>query len=123
MREEGRERISIGWREWLALPELGLLAICAKVDTGAETSSLHARSITPFRKEGADWVRFTTEPTRGANVSCEAPLHAVREVVSSNGHVEERIVIRSRLRLGVDVAAPEWPVEITLADRDRKSVV
>ena len=99
------------------MPELGLLAIEAKIDTGAATSALHAEDIEPFERDGQPFVRFRTRPISGVDVVCEAPVADQREVTGSSGHPDLRFVISTMLRLGVRSDAPAWPIELTLADR------
>ena len=113
--------ITVGWREWVAFPELGLPAVRAKVDTGAATSALHAHSIEPFVRGGAPWARFSVHPFfrrhPRVTVVCEAPVVDERTVTSSSGHEDARLVIGVTLRLGIRSDAPEWPIEVSLADR------
>ena len=114
--------IAVGWKEWVSLPELGLLALRVKVDTGARTSALHAVDIQLFEREGRRRVRFVVHPVgKNPHVKVEAEADVVdeRTVISSNGHEEHRVVIRTLFRLGLSAAAPEWPIELTLTDRRR----
>lgn len=111
------ERIDVGWREWLALPEIGLHAIKAKIDTGARTSALHAWKIEPFRDGGAPWLRFHLHPLQRnteLSVACLAPVHDRRVVSDSGGHRERRYVIETPVQMG----AYSWHIELTLTDRD-----
>lgn len=109
--------MEIGWREWLALPGLGLPAIKAKIDTGARTSALHAWKIEPFSEGGAPWVRFHMHPVQrrtDISIACLAPVVDRRMVRDSGGHAERRYVIESEVELG----GQRWAIEITLTDRD-----
>jgi hypothetical protein len=105
----------VGLREWVDLPQLGIIGLRAKIDTGASTSSLHASDIQPFERDGQPWVRFTAY--LGTQVQrrhrCEAPLVSLKTIKSSNGHSQARYVISTRLTLG----RHSWPIELTLACR------
>ncbi len=104
----------IGWREVVDLPFLGIRGITAKIDTGARTSALHATRIRRFRKDGTDWVRFHVPHAGLARaVDCEAPLVDQREIRNTTGVPEERLVIKTRLRVG----GRSWSIEVSLADR------
>jgi hypothetical protein len=109
-----RDRLVIGWREWVALPDLGLARLKAKVDSGARTSALHAFhvQVLPDRR-----VRFRIHPLQrdsGHTVECSAPLVGYRWVRSSSGHRTRRPVVLTRLVIG----GASWPIEITLVRRD-----
>ncbi len=107
----------LGRREWVALPELGLSAVKAKVDTGARTSALHAENIEIFGSGSGRRVRFVVHPLSDEPdlaVPCEAVLRDIRDVTCSSGERESRPVIVTRLR----VETRTWPIEIGLTNRD-----
>lgn len=107
----------IGWREWVALPGLGINTIKAKIDTGARTSALHAFSLQTFKEGNQDKIRFDIHPLQNNTdivITCEADIIDKRWVSDSGGHKEERYVIWTPLKIGDQ----EWPIEITLTERD-----
>lgn len=105
----------IGWREWISLPGLGLGPIKAKIDSGARTCALHATKIRYTEsKDGTTFVSFVVHATKNETVKVKAPLLAQRVVKSSMGHATLRPVIVTPIRIGDE----EWPVEITLVNRD-----
>jgi hypothetical protein len=112
-----RSQFTIGWREWVELPDLGGARLKAKIDTGARTSAVHAWHIEPFERDGQPWVRFELHPKQKNNrdrIACEAPVFDERLIRSSNGQISKRFVIRTRLKLG----SRTWPIDLTLSRRD-----
>ena len=107
----------IGWRERLALPELGVSSVKAKIDTGARSSALHAFDIEFFDREGVAFVRFRVHPTqknKKKTITVEAKLLDKRPVRSSSGETETRPVIETM----VATKSHQWPIELTLTNRD-----
>jgi hypothetical protein len=107
----------IGWREWVGLPDFGIPAIKAKVDTGARSSSLHAFDLQEFKRDGVSWVRFKLHPIqrkKDSTLELEAQVLEYRSVRSSSGKATRRPVIITQVKL-FDIA---WSVELTLANRD-----
>ena len=111
-----KEKLIIGWREWVSLPDLGIEQVKAKIDTGARTSSLHAFDITVIKKNNKEYVQFSVHPKQRNNkttVKCETRILEYRKVKSSTGHTEKRPVIITPISLmGIT-----WLIEITLTDR------
>ena len=110
------DKLIIGWREWAALPDLGIRRIKAKVDTGARTSCLHAFSIEPVTHQGCPWLRLGIHPRRDnqKEVFCESAVADEREVMDSGGHTEVRYVIETMLHM----ADSQHCIEMTLTNRD-----
>lgn len=107
----------IGWREWVALPDLGVARLMVKVDTGARTSALHAKEIERLERRGRALVRFRLPPERrspGPELQVTATLIDERRIKSSNGQVELRPVIEAEIEL----FGQRWPLELTLTSRD-----
>ena len=107
--------IQVGWNEWCSLPELNIPFIKAKIDTGAKTSSLHAFDIQADTQKNI--VQFTVHPVQGdtkITIPCQATIVDTRNVMSSNGHIEPRYVIKTPIILG----EKQWKIEVTLSNRD-----
>lgn len=108
----------IGWREWVSLDQFGILAIKAKVDSGARSSSLHVFELNEFEHEGKTWARFKVHPIQrnsDVEVEVEAPILEYRSVRSSSGKAQIRPVVETTITL----MGESWPIEITLARRDK----
>lgn len=110
-------KVLIGWREWVALPGLGISSIKAKIDTGARTSALHALDIETYHAGTQLRVRFAVKPHHEAKerILCDTDVVDQRHVKDSGGRSEERLVIRSTIKITEKI----WPMEITLTDRSQ----
>ena len=117
MIEQLNPKPMLGWREWVALPELNIELVKAKIDTGARSSALHAFAIEPYRKGGERWVMFAIHPIQkqtDISIECHAPIKDRRIVSDSGGHKQHRYVIETQLILGKKTIK----AEMTLTNRD-----
>lgn len=108
----------LGRNEWVGLPSIGTY-LQAQVDSGANTSSLSAHEITPFERDGEDWVRFklalndddvVVDSVRDEWI--EVPIERRVRIVQASGE-ESRLVVSLLLTLG----PLSENVEFTLSDR------
>ena len=117
MTESSMDKIILGSEEWCQLPQLGIPAIKARIDSGAKTSALHAFNIQSFKRGTTPWVRFDVHPlqmNRSVILHCEAPVVDRRMVKNTSGASEKRYVIRVPMRLNDQI----WEIELTLSNRD-----
>jgi hypothetical protein len=115
---EFRENRLVGWKEYLDLPELGILRLKAKVDTGARTSTLHVdrMEVLDVFPDGSEWVEISLRPDRRRpehQVTARVKVLRRMRVTDSGGHPEVRPVIETEMVLG----PVRKRILLTLADR------
>ena len=116
--DENEIRLTVGWREWISLPELQIESIKAKLDTGARSSALHTYFIEPLLSSGKPKVRFGVHPlqrTDKKDVVCTADIIDYRRIVDSGGHPEMRYVIQTRVLIG----GRSWIIDLSLTNREQ----
>ncbi|WP_111745917.1 ATP-dependent zinc protease family protein [Salinisphaera orenii] len=106
----------VGWREYIALPDLETGVMRAKFDTGARTSAIGVMGLTTrIGADGRRWAFFELRPRIKARViQCSAPLVDERDVRDASGAESARLFIETRLVLGADC----WSIELGLAQRE-----
>lgn len=108
---------TLGWKEWVSLPSLGIKRLKCKVDTGAKNSALHAFEVDEFQKDNETWVRFSIhiddkDPSKTR--SCEAKVMDVRSVSDSGGNITQRYFIETWIEIGDQRV--KAPVSLTARD-------
>ncbi|MFM9799410.1 ATP-dependent zinc protease [Aeromonas dhakensis] len=107
-----------GWIEKGLIMPSGV-AVKMKLDTGALTSSLDARDLRHFKRDGKPWVRFTLQVTdantdRQVSQTLERPVEHMVTVRGAGG-MEQRPTVTMSICLG-DKVYEEW---FTLRDRSK----
>ena len=110
-------RLILGWVEFVRLEPWGM-KMRARIDTGANTSSMSARDIHQFKKGNEDWVKFVLDfkmdkgkPNR--SVEIERPITHLVKIKQHQGISQERPVIN----MDICIANQVHNIEFNLVDR------
>lgn len=109
-------KVIVGEVEKFYLADPGLI-YTARIDSGAETSSIHAQNIKRFERDGSNWVRFDV-PVPGTDyeqwITLEREIsRRVRIIQSAADEAERRVVVELQFAIGDH----QQVAEFTLADR------
>ena len=102
----------LGWAEQLVIRPPNLV-LDAKLDTGADHCSVHAREIENFKKEGLPWVRFEVSNRYGGKATLEREVVRTAKVKTKDGGTQKRPVVR----LGICLGDTFEMIECNLVDR------
>lgn len=113
-----------GRYEWVSLPELDQ-TLQAKMDTGAYTSSLSAKDIQIFQRDGEDWVRFKLATKDGGDSVYEHKLARISKIKNRSegaGEDDEEeaspgLSQRPVIELPVCLGGDQRTIEVNLTDR------
>jgi hypothetical protein len=102
----------VGWAEYVRVYP-GAIVVRAKIDTGADISSLHCHCAEPFKREGQDWIRITLTNEMGEQFDIERRIERLATIRRQQGGKERRYVIK----LGICLAGVYKDAEVNLVDR------
>ena len=96
-----QNKVVVGELEKFYLVSSGLV-FDARIDSGAETSSLDARNITRFERDGNNWVRFDVPvPDSEDFITLESEIsRRVRIIQSTADEAERRVVVELQFMIG-----------------------
>ena len=109
-------RLILGINETAILPDYGV-ALKAKLDTGAENSSVDARNIQYFERDGDKWVKFNLHRTSKGTVPMELPLQGSIRIKRPGLSAVERPVVYLTFTIG-DITQS---LPVSLTDRSKYS--
>lgn len=116
MKTKKRTKIIIGRSEKVDFPELDIFEIDAKIDTGAFTSSIHCTNIQKKIIDGKKFITFNLldeSHEHYNNKPFQLPMHSESEVKNSFGQIENRFIIKTKIR----IFNKSYPIELSLTDR------
>lgn len=108
------ETLVAGWAERVSIVEAGI-EVHAKLDSGAEHSSLNAFDLSRFERDGRPWVRFGLRNREGEQVTLERPVLRTARIKRHATAAQSRPVIELTLCVGTLARR----VEVNLIDRSR----
>lgn len=106
------EKKIIGWIERVSLAAEGLI-LEAKIDTGADFSSVHAEEIRYFTRDGRRWVEFALRDRNNASHILQRRLERMARIKKKTEGFQERPVVT----LQVCVGDTRHPAQVNLAQR------
>ena len=104
-----------GWIETVTFPDYGI-AIDAKLDTGADSSSLGVTDLERFKRGGKTWYRFTITGLSGKTATVEQQTSRVARVMRAEVKDTRRPIVRLKICLAGHVAVTDF----TLTDRSEQ---
>ena len=113
MVKKKREKKVVGWKEQVALPDLKIKSVIAKIDTGANLATIDADDIKFVTRKDVKYVKFTVKKRNNTVRKTSAPLAGFKRIRSSNGDVERRPYVKTDILMdGITKN-----IELTLTDR------
>ncbi|WP_299591520.1 RimK/LysX family protein [uncultured Microbulbifer sp.] len=108
-----KDKLVLGSEEFFTI-EPGSLRLLALVDTGAATSSLSVTELTPFERDGSDWIRFKLSDGSDAEPQkIELPIKRHVRVARPGFDRQRRPVVDMSLTVG----EVTHMVEVNLVER------